>query len=102
MRITIFDSLSGRDLFETSDSILAGCSGQGPQDANVESALAETDPDDPHFVRWIADDDALRASLAETGAWSREELASADTYTLRSRALWIGACQYREDWNLPE
>ena len=88
---------SGRTLFRAAASILSACSAPGPCDDAVATALAMRDAKGAPAVEWVASDDELRRFLRATGAYEPEELAAWEESELRSRALWVGACDYREN-----
>lgn len=90
MAIDHYDGLSGALLVSFPRACGEDCSTPGqPADESVRYWLTDT------RVVWHADNDTLRKSLRECGAW--EDLEEADTQTLRSRALWIAACDWREE-----
>lgn len=86
--IDIEDGFSGTLLARVPRECVEECSTQGRNDEAVDYWVTHK------RVRWVADDDTLRRSLRECGAW--DDLQEADTRTLRSRALWIGAHDWRE------
>lgn len=83
---TYFDGLSGAPIVRLSQACVNACSHSGPCDDDVAHWVPR--------VEWLADDATLRRSLRECGAW--DDLDSADTDTLRSRALWLAACDCKE------
>lgn len=87
-RITLYDSEAGRPILSAPVAALLECSGPGQMRAQVESWV-----DDPS-VEWLATEDALRAFLKRIGCW--DDLLSVNVITLRERALWVLACEYRE------
>ena len=84
---TYCDGLSGAEIVTMPQACAEECSSQGACDAAVARWIDR--------VTWHADDNGLRRSLRECGAW--DDLATADTETLRERALWVAACDLREN-----
>ncbi len=86
-----FDGLRGLFLDMSEDDALSA-SHPGQCDEDVE-ALAR----DPEIIAQLATigADAIRAAMKEVGAWSEEELA--DDEANRLRAVWIAACDIKEN-----
>jgi hypothetical protein len=82
-----FDGESGRPTVSMTFEQAQECSHQGPCDSDVERNLDK--------VMWHATDNEIRSCLRNCGAW--DDLAVADTATLRSRMLWVAACDIAEN-----
>ena len=87
--VELFCGESGAVLCRATPSAIRSVTGQGEQSGNVAYALASGD------VEAWADDAALRRFLRGYGAW--DDIATADTETLRSRAFWCLACNAVEE-----
>jgi len=88
---THFDGSSGAPIVRLSQEAADDCSAPG-QDASESCAYWLS------RVEWLATADTLRSHLREYGAW--DDLDTADEDTLRSRALWVAACDCREEPDL--
>lgn len=89
----LFDGLRGLELEMTLEQARSA-SHQGSCDDDVE-ALAKV----PEIAAQLdkMDVDTIRAGLKESGAWDAEELA--DDEQNRRRAVWLAACDIRENYN---
>ncbi len=88
-----FDGLRGREIAMTLEQAQAAShAGECYGDCAMLSL-------DPEIMAQFAsyDDEDLRNSLAETGGWSREELADMETDELRIKCIWMAACDIREN-----
>jgi hypothetical protein len=83
-----YDGESGKPLLSMTRAAASDCSTPGQAaDQSVAFWLNK--------VTWIADDATLRACLDRYGAW--DDLDTADIDTIKSRVLWIAACDWREE-----
>ena len=69
---------------------LIDCSSIGPVDESVAYWITKIDFGDLTI-------DKIKAGLKETGGWSMEELNADDDETNFGRALWIMACDWKEN-----
>ncbi len=88
--VTYRDGETGRPVVSLPREAAADCYHQGACDADVAHWLKQG-----QAVTWHATDAELRAMLKGWGAW--DDLDTADTDTLRGRALWLAACDIAED-----
>ncbi len=86
-----FDGLRGLEISMTLEQAQS-CSHQGDCDNDVASLML-----DPAIVAQFEamDEETIRDGLRESGAWSEEELQ--DYVTNCHRALWLAACDIREN-----
>jgi len=85
-----FDGLTGTRLITMPAECADDCSWPGQA---ADHAVA-------HWrdkVQWHGTREDLIRMLRETGGWDREELDGADDNTIKDRALWLGACAWREE-----
>lgn len=88
MTIQHHDGLSGRHILTMSRGCAEDCSVPGqPADEAVTYWLSRVD--------WHADEDELRRICRESGAW--EDWRTADLDTIKSRVLWMAACDWHEE-----
>lgn len=85
--IQYFDGESGHPTCSMTMDQARECSHAGPVDAEVAANLDK--------VTWHATDDQIRKYLKGYGAWS--DLLTAGRETLRSRMLWVAACDIAEN-----
>ena len=83
------DSASGRETVKMCGRIALACSHSGPCDEDVARCYP--------MVHFLADDAFYRGFLASTGGWSRDELVDEPSAVIRSRVLWLAACDIAEN-----
>jgi len=86
-RLTCWGGLTGKRIVTAPVECLSDCSSQGSCDDAVAFWVVS------NRLEWHATDDELRATLRECGAW--DDLETADQLTLRSRALWTCAGDWK-------
>lgn len=85
-----YDGESGKHLVSMPEECALDCSVPGQSaDESVSHWLKDS------RVVWYASEETLRHSLRGFGAW--DDLETVDLCTIKSRVLWIAACDYREE-----